>query len=90
MRKILLIVVILGMTGCGGITATQEGVPPEGYKEVRCAHIDGQGRYGSFTQYVKGAAKFFKLTIFGDLPANTTISCGVDGVGITTNELIDP
>ena len=93
MRKILfllpiLIYISISAFGCsvlGGISSTQEEAPPVGYNEIRCTCIDGYGRYGTFTQYVKGQTEMCKLTTYGTLSNETNISCSNNGVEIRRN-----
>ena len=83
-----ILILIFILSGCAGISATQEQAPPKGYKEIRCMHLNGDGRYGTIFQYVKGNTKFFKLTMFGNFPENTKIACGKNGVSVDTlNEI---
>lgn len=75
-KILLLIASVLFLSGCLGISPTQEGVPPGGYKEVRCTCINGDGRYGTLlTNYIKGQGDFCKLTTFGDLQPSTSLTC---------------
>jgi len=83
--NLLPILLVLVLSGCAGISATQETPPPDGYKEVRCTCLDGEGRYGTLFNYVKGDADHCKLTIYGDLQDNSSISCGDDGIKIKIN-----
>lgn len=83
----ILIYVSISAFGCAGVSAIQDEQPPVGYKEARCITIQGQGRSGTFTQYIKGVANFFKLTLFGDFPEDTNIECGKDGLNIKINSL---
>ena len=82
-----LICISVLMQGCiiDGIKPDQIDPPPDGYKEARCFTVNGQGRYGTFTQYIKGTGDFFKLTLFGDFPEDTSIDCGKDGLNIKIN-----
>lgn len=86
--RTLLIILTIFLSGCitGGIKSDQSEKPPEGYKEIRCTCINGKGRYGTLTQYVKGKAKYCKLTMYGEIEASD-VTCENDKVTIKAKEI---
>lgn len=89
-NPIVLFITLLILTGCismlGGITSSQEEKPPEGYSEIRCTCLNGEGRYGGFiTNYVKGDAEYCKLTMYSILPDGAEVSCADDGIKFKIN-----
>lgn len=86
--KIALLIILLILSGCG-ISPYMEDTPPPGYQEVRCTYIDGQGRYGlPLTNYVKGAVKMAKLTIFGEM-RGVVASCNSGNDGSVSVKMVD-
>lgn len=86
-KFLLLILIIFLLAGCG-VNPYMDDPPPKGYKEVRCTYVDGDGRYGlPLTNYVKGAVKMAKLTIFGELTGvNANCNSNDDGtVSVTVH-----
>ena len=68
MKYIILISVLLA--GC----ANKEVQP----NRAGCTFLDGEGRYGTLLNYVKGDAEGVYIYLGDDLPPGTTITCNTE------------
>lgn len=58
MNKILIALAILVAAGCATVTSPEN--------ECRITTMDGEGRYGTFTQYVSGGARMVRIVEAGN------------------------
>ena len=88
LNLLLIIACVLVLSGCG-IHPYMEDTPPPGYKEIRCTYVDGDWRYGlPLTNYVKGAVRMAKLTMYGDLPGGSA-ECNSADDGTVSVKMIE-
>ncbi len=77
------LLILLTLTGCLALSGCATVTEPQ--NECRLTLLNGEGRYGTFTQYVEGDVVMVRLTTHGKKCPGATIDIVDTESGVTVN-----